>query len=320
MISVVLATYNSMRFIKKQLDSIINQTVQVDEVIIVDDCSSDSTTEYIGEYITSNHLSNWKLFQHEINKGYIKTFRDALSYANGDIIITCDHDDIWLSTKVEMILNTFDNNPSVLYLATSFIQIDENDIEIGIKKKRNRANNNLIRRSVNEGVLNKMLLDDVAFYNIAPGCTCAIRDSIKSVFLEIENLKVLPHDWSLALIAANNDGLYYLDLPTTKYRIYSNNTIGLGHERRYQARLKIVKRNVLEKQDMIKILKYINASSDTLMMFQDVETLFKKRERYIEQRNVVGLLKLGVQSIHYGTIYESIAYDIYSVIKGDKGL
>ena len=61
MISVVLATYNSIRYIKKQLDSIVKQTVPVNEVIIVDDYSTDDTVAFIRNYILENNLDNWKV-------------------------------------------------------------------------------------------------------------------------------------------------------------------------------------------------------------------------------------------------------------------
>ena len=69
-ISVALATYNGEKYIEKQLDSIRNQTIKPDEVVIVDDKSSDRTVALINEFIAVNNLVNWKLFVNEKNVGY----------------------------------------------------------------------------------------------------------------------------------------------------------------------------------------------------------------------------------------------------------
>ena len=173
MISVVIATYNSEKYIIQQLESIVQQTRNVDEVIIQDDCSTDNTINVVKEFIKNNNLINWKIESNLQNKGYISTFKEAIKRSNGDIIILCDHDDEWVSNKVEIIEKSFNENDNVLVLATSFIKIDENGNEIPVKKKMGRSNNNLIRRSLKKGQINKMSLRDIAIYNITPGCTCA---------------------------------------------------------------------------------------------------------------------------------------------------
>ena len=60
MISVVMATYNGEEFIEKQLESIRNQSLKPDEVIICDDCSTDSTERIIVDFIKKYNLLTWK--------------------------------------------------------------------------------------------------------------------------------------------------------------------------------------------------------------------------------------------------------------------
>ena len=316
MISVVLATYNSIRYIKKQLDSIVKQTVPVNEVIIVDDYSTDDTVAFIRNYILENNLDNWKVYRHEKNQGYIETFRDALGDAKGDIIITCDHDDVWLENKVEVIKKEFVNNPSILYLATSFVQIDENDNEVVIKQKKNRGNNNLIRRRVHKGKLTKMYVKDVAIYNIAPGCTCAMNKKLRDIYIPADE-HILPHDWTLAIMAACKSGLYYLDVPTTKYRIHSDNAIGLGHEGKYSKRLKVVKKNVLEKERISEIIEQFEIDAKTMNYMKSVNKIFCERYKYLKEKNIIKLLILSVVSLRFGTVYESIIYDCISILNGE---
>ncbi len=97
-ISVCLATYQGERFIGQQLDSILAQLSPEDEVVISDDCSSDSTREIIESYADPRI----RVFRNATNVGYSKNFENALSHANGDIIFISDQDDVWLPNKVEL--------------------------------------------------------------------------------------------------------------------------------------------------------------------------------------------------------------------------
>src|ERR1700744_3577317 len=94
LISVALCTYNGEKYIKEQLDSIINQTYTCIEVIIVDDGSTDSTYDIISDYaLRDNRI---KCFKNETNLGFNKNFEKAVSLTSGEYIAISDQDDIWL--------------------------------------------------------------------------------------------------------------------------------------------------------------------------------------------------------------------------------
>ena len=73
-VSVVMTTYNGIRFLKEMLDSLKNQTRKIDEVIICDDRSTDNTVEFINEYIEVYNLKNWKITVNHQNLGWEKNF------------------------------------------------------------------------------------------------------------------------------------------------------------------------------------------------------------------------------------------------------
>ena len=77
-ISVCMATYNGIIYIKKQISSILKQIDYEDELIIVDDCSNDGTIEYI----KSLKDIRIKLFVNELNKGHVYSFNKAMNIAN----------------------------------------------------------------------------------------------------------------------------------------------------------------------------------------------------------------------------------------------
>ncbi len=88
-VSVVIASYNGVKWIGKQLDSIRAQTRTPDEVIISDDCSTDGTYEFCEKYISDYELEGWKVYRNENNVGLSKNFRLALSKCTGDYVFTC---------------------------------------------------------------------------------------------------------------------------------------------------------------------------------------------------------------------------------------
>lgn len=109
MISVCMATYNGEKYIKEQLLSILEQLGEVDEIIISDDHSTDSTLAII-EQLSDSRISVF--FNTE--KGYTSNFENALRQVKGDIIFISDQDDIWNSRKVEICLEALQSTDLVV--------------------------------------------------------------------------------------------------------------------------------------------------------------------------------------------------------------
>ncbi|HEX5670966.1 MAG TPA: glycosyltransferase, partial [Sulfuricurvum sp.] len=119
-ISVVIATYNGSAYLREQLDSIAEQSIQPFEIIIQDDCSNDDTVSIIQEYIPRLPI---QLEINHQNIGYIHNFELALSKASGDFIALCDQDDIWEVTKLEQLLSNIGSS-SLIY--SNSLLIDSN--------------------------------------------------------------------------------------------------------------------------------------------------------------------------------------------------
>lgn len=98
MISVCIATYNSSKYILEQIDSILPQLGKDDEIIISDDGSKDDTIQKI-KSIGDDRIH---IHSNEGVHGYTPNFENALKHAVGDYIFLSDHDDKWMSNKVEV--------------------------------------------------------------------------------------------------------------------------------------------------------------------------------------------------------------------------
>ncbi|MBA2562947.1 MAG: glycosyltransferase [Chitinophagaceae bacterium] len=103
LITVVLCTYNGIKFIGPQLNTIQNQTYKFLEIIIVDDASTDGTYEWL--QIKAREDDRIKLFKNKTNLGFNLNFNNACTYATGGYIAIADQDDVWELNKIEILFS-----------------------------------------------------------------------------------------------------------------------------------------------------------------------------------------------------------------------
>ncbi len=104
-LSIVMATYNGERFLREQLASLYRQTLQPDEVLVIDDCSTDGTVQILEDYHTTHGL---KYVVNEYNLGVNKNFEKGLKLCKGNYIMFCDQDDVWMDNKIELMVQRMD--------------------------------------------------------------------------------------------------------------------------------------------------------------------------------------------------------------------
>lgn len=122
--SVVISTYNGEAFIDDRLTSLLEQTVRPDEVLIVDDCSTDATYAKVQTFLEQNHLDSWKLGRSESNMGFRASFRALAEAATGDVIFFCDQDDVWGKRKIESCVDFMTAFPDVNLVCTDYVCSD----------------------------------------------------------------------------------------------------------------------------------------------------------------------------------------------------
>lgn len=123
-ISIALCTYNGEKYIREQIESLIKQTRRPDEIIVSDDNSNDSTVKIIKDTLNNIDID----LVVNINNpglGVFKNFEKAISLCTGDIIFTCDQDDIWKKDKLEKMINAFDNETLAVYCNAAVVINDE---------------------------------------------------------------------------------------------------------------------------------------------------------------------------------------------------
>ena len=125
-VSVIVPNYNHSIFLKKRIDSILNQTFRDFEIIILDDCSTDSSKEIIESYRFNSNVTN--IVYNNINSGStFKQWKKGIELAKGDYVWIAESDDYSSIHFIEMLIPYLieDKNVSLAYCDS--VIVDEKD-------------------------------------------------------------------------------------------------------------------------------------------------------------------------------------------------
>lgn len=122
-ITILVAVYNTEKYLRECLDSLINQTYKNLQIICIDDASTDGSLNILQEYAQKDNRI--LVLQNEINSGQSKTRNHGLKYADGDYITFVDSDDFIAPDTFENIINVFKNNPLTDGVLFDFIRFWE---------------------------------------------------------------------------------------------------------------------------------------------------------------------------------------------------
>ncbi|WP_295664899.1 glycosyltransferase family 2 protein [uncultured Mucilaginibacter sp.] len=211
LVSVVMATYNGSRFLREQLDSIVNQTYPNLEIIVVDDCSTDDTVAILNAYAAK--YANIKVYVNEVNLGYVKNFEKGLLLSTANYISPCDQDDIWLPNKTEFLMAKLAGN-AIVYCNSAIIN------EAGELTGKKLSDTKYLQT-----------YDDCLQYTI--GNTAAGHAMILTRKTMLDSMPLptmIPHDYWLGFVATFESQLLFVDEPLVWYRQHSANVFGVKTE------------------------------------------------------------------------------------------
>lgn len=201
-----MPTYNGEKFLREQLDSIYNQTMKPDEVVVVDDCSKDGTVAILREYQQKFGL---KFYVNEQNLGYNKNFEKAIKLCTGDYIALSDQDDIWFPNKIEESYKAIskypENEPA---LVSSFGQ---------------QVNGNLqeVRHEVSGFQSGDWHLQLTRYYS--QGCTLMMNRALLKYIIPFPDDII--YDAYIGLTAAMVGNREYIGKSLMFYRLHGNNSL-----------------------------------------------------------------------------------------------
>ena len=215
-IDILLATYNGEKFVKEQIESILNQTYENFNLIISDDASTDNTLNILEEYEKKD--TRIKVFKKEKNKGLIDNFEFLLKNVTSDYFMFSDQDDIWKKDKIEKSINK---------LKEESLGLVYTDLEIVDEKLNVIYPSYWKYKQIYKKIIKYNNFEALYLNNFVTGCTILAKSKyIKDILPLPRNSKFVLHDYWTALIISAKDKISYVEEPTIQYRQHKNNRVG----------------------------------------------------------------------------------------------
>jgi glycosyltransferase involved in cell wall biosynthesis len=212
-ISVVMSVYNAELYIAQAIESILAQTYDNFEFIIIDDGSQDDSLKLIESY-KDRRIK----FKSRANKGMPASLNEAIGLANGKYIARQDADDISLPERLEKQVTFLENNPEIGLLGTNIEVVDENNK----KADKKRANVDLLTSP------DDLKLAEVFSNQFAHGSVMVKKETLDAAGLY--DLKVpISEDYDLWTRISRTTGIANLKEPLYKWRLHTEN-ISTSHK------------------------------------------------------------------------------------------
>ena len=210
-VSVCMATYNGEAYMRAQLESILAGLEPQDEVVIVDDASSDGTVELLNA-LTDPRVS---VYARAENRGYVRTFEEALSRATGEVLMLSDQDDVWIAGRRAALVEA---TVERAVAASNLVLLGDDAALRSPLTGRDwllRAADGS-RRWHNQW---RILIGDAPYF----GCTMAIRRDFLDRMLPFPGYLTESHDLWIATLANSAGELAHVEKPTLRRRLHGGN-------------------------------------------------------------------------------------------------
>lgn len=219
-ISVIIPSYNHEKYISMAVNSVLAQSYENWELIIIDDGSKDNSWEYL----TSLQDPRINVSRHE-NKGAHATINEGLNKATGDFLTILNSDDMYASNRFEIFLNYLNNNPEIS-LVCSYIQIiDDKGKKLGIKEGWHNCEPWLVDHpELSYKTLNDFTANLIMSNFVSTTSNIFMRKNVYDTIGGMKNFRFV-HDWDFLLRVAASFECAILDQPLMNYRIHGSNTI-----------------------------------------------------------------------------------------------
>lgn len=272
-VDILLSTYNSEAFLEALVESMYLQSYTNWRLIIRDDGSSDNSINILEQYSHTDPEKFLRIKDNGINLGPKKSYEKLLEQSTADYIMFCDHDDYWLSHKVEDTLKKIkeieSNEPNKAALVFTDLILADMHLKTLHDSFWQYAKINP------ENVHNRYKL---SINNPVVGCTVMINKKAKSLILPIPDEAIM-HDWWSALKVSENGIIDYIARPTLLYRLHNENEIGVEQPNftYFLKRIFSFSKTVKQNWQAYKMLKALdNKYSGVKMIGYKIRVLFSK--------------------------------------------
>lgn len=227
-ISVCISVCNGANFIERQLSSILAQSYLPDELVLVDDCSDDTSLEICARLIENTSIS-CLIIANEERRGVNGSFEKAIKATTGDIIVFSDQDDLWFNNRLQLVAEFFKNNPTANLLhLNAYIERD----------------GKVLSQTVLDVYPPTYSIFKNIIHNRFTGCQIAIRRPMLALCLPFPDNSTCYYDHWISMVALMNRNVYFLNAPVGYYCRHEANLTGFERTRSIVAtsfaRLKLI--------------------------------------------------------------------------------
>lgn len=229
--SVVITAYNLEKFVGEAITSVLQQTRKPNEIIVVDDCSTDGTAAVVATF--GEAVRYYRMPQ---NSGGLTATFCGLCQATGDVVLFLDGDDLWMPEKIESVLPLFENNPAMGIVSHDYIRVDANRKPQHYKDDTQKNIEQILRTCPTAAAQSEAFKESIlAKRGYWGGSAYSLRKSVvdvakfeawRSAFPYIRNTYldlVLP---TFILVNHPETMVGYVHKKLFEYRIHDNNTSG----------------------------------------------------------------------------------------------
>lgn len=298
MISIAMTTYNGEKYLREQLDSILNQTFSDFELIICDDCSKDATVKILEEYSLKDKRVRY--FVNEKNLGFKKNFEKAISLCSGEYVAFSDQDDIWLPEKLEESITHIGNNN---LLCSNSLLIDENGNSLNLTYKECAGLNRYFPNDY------EFRFKHILIWNFVQGASVLAKKDFLLQNMPIpENL--VYHDYYFGVIAQMQNSLIYYDKVLAKYRQHTTQ-----QTENKKASFNIFKRYQRKDYDDINNAKNILTRNDFPFQFKSYVEDYIKYNEYMNNNKNFFTLSFYSKNYIYFTLDKKKSHKVIHICK-----
>lgn len=214
LVSVIIPTYNRSNFIKKTIKSVLNQTYQYFEIIIIDDGSEDNTKQVVDSFKDSRIKYHWRE-----NCGHPGKVRNVgLKNAKGEFIAFLDSDDFWFPSKLKEQISILKNLQEILLVCTNGLIYGSKSSDIFYPIKTD----------------NFISLKDLLIENLVITSSALMRREVVNMIGFMDENPILKsgqdYDYWLRLLDYKDKSIYFIKKPLTVWRTHSSSITYKRHK------------------------------------------------------------------------------------------
>lgn len=218
-VNICIPLYNHEKFIKKLLDSILEDSYKNKEIILINDGSTDDSDSIVKKWIELNGNKIDIVYKNRENKGLMITLNELVSLSDAKYILNIASDDYLINNTISKRVEILENNSDKLMLISDAIVVDKNNVKMHDSGNFEFHNGNKENYFTDKGIkkeilknwsvvgpvymLNRKIYDVVGYYD-------------PEIFLE---------DWDYAVRSVAKNVVLFYDEKVSAYRIHGNNTV-----------------------------------------------------------------------------------------------